>query len=117
MAEASETPAPAPATPLRETASDPIAEKLASVGDTTAKSDEPDAAKAAKAEQRARLRAERARARRRLAAQRARQARQQAAPIMPQFPLQPPTTDPFGQQLQPATTPMPRIRHAAQTAQ
>jgi hypothetical protein len=116
MAEASETLAPAPP---QATDSDLIARKLASIGDTTAKTDEPDATKAAdaKAEQRARLRAERARARRRLAVQRARLARQQAAPIMPQFPLQPPTTDPFGQQLQPATTPMPRIRHAMQTAQ
>jgi hypothetical protein len=117
MAEASETPAPAPATPLQATASDPIAEKIASVGDTTAKGDDPEAAKAAKAEQRAR-RAERARARRRLAAQRARLARQQAPAIVPQFPpqqfpLQPPATDPFGQQQQPATPPTPRIRHIA----
>ena len=118
MADASETPPGAPATPLQATtASDPIAEKIASVGDTTVKGDEPDAAKAAKAEQRARLRAERARARRRLAAQRARLARQQAAAmITPPFPLQPPATDPFAQQQQqPATTPTPRIRHAAQT--
>jgi hypothetical protein len=105
---------------------EPAAKKVATLADTSAKTDESEQAKAAdaKAEQKARLRAERAKERRRLAAQRARIARQASAlptlqfpgqqAVTPQFQPQQPATEPFAQTT-PPTPPPPHTKRVART--